>query len=156
MKKEIIYRIIRIIFVIVFVMCLSVVRNDVKASYERANEITKQMPNFVVTALDNSIDKSSGLKEEHSVNIKNISNDKQDVSFVLNNVNEDFPYDYMNYTIVKNNKVVKKGIIKENETLYKDNISSQKNNSYKIIFSISQNTINSLGHISTYAQISFN
>lgn len=156
MKKEIVYRIIRIIFVIVFVVCLSIVRNDVKASYERANEITKQMPNFVVTPLNNSIDKSSGLKEEHSVNIRNVSNDKQDVSFVLNNANEDFPYDYMNYTIVKNNKVVKKGIIKENETLYKDKISSQKNNSYKIIFSISQNTINSLGYISTHAQISFN
>lgn len=155
MKKEIIYRIIRITFVIVFVMVLSIIRNDVKASYERANEITKQMPSFVVTPLNNSIDKSSGLKEEHSVNIKNISNDKQDVSFVLNNTNEDFPYDHMNYTIIKNDKIVKKGIIKENEVLYKDEISSQNNNSYKIIFSISQNTINSLEHISTYAQISF-
>lgn len=155
MKKEIIYRVFRIILVIVFVMCLSIARNDVKASYERANEITKQLPNFIVTPLNNTIDTSSGLKEEHSVSIKNISNNKQNVSFVLNNTNEYFPYDYMNYTIIKNNKVVKTGVIKENETLYKDEISSQKNNSYKIIFSISQNTINSLEHISTYAQISF-
>ena len=155
MKKEILFRLFRIVFVIVFVVLATTLRNNVQASYKKASQITEQVPNFVVTELNNQVDQSKGLKEEHSVNIKNISNTKQEVSFVLNNTNKNFPYNYMSYTILKNNKVVKEGIIKENKELYKDEISYGKNNSYTIVFNLSKETINTLGSISTSAQLQF-
>ena len=88
MKNEIVYRVCRIILVIVFVVFFSMIRNNVKASYNEANTIIDNMPGFTVAELDNKIDKSSGLKEEHSVQIRNVSHKKQDVSFVLNNTSK--------------------------------------------------------------------
>ncbi len=155
MKKEILYRVFRIIFVIVFVMFFSMIRNNVKASYEDANKIINNMPGFTVTQVDNNIDKSCGLREEHSVEIKNVIHKKQDVSFVLNNTNDAFPYNYMNYTIMKDNKVVKEGIIKEEGTLYKATIDKNENSIYKIILTMSQDDIIALGGISTYAEFTF-
>lgn len=155
MKNEIIYRLCRIILVIIFVLFFSMVRNNVKASYNEANAFIDSMPGFTVTELDNNIDKSNGLKEEHSVQIKNVSNKKQDVAFVLNNTNEAYPYNYMNYTILKNNTIVKQGIVKEEGVLYNTSISSNEDSVYKIVLNISQEDINALGGISTYAEFSF-
>ena len=155
MKKEIAYRVFRIILVIIFVVFFSTVRNSIKASYTEASTIIDSMPGFTVVELDNNIDKSTGLREEHTVQIKNVSHKKQDVSFVLNNTNDAFPYNYMNYTIVKNNKVVKSGLIRKDEVLYKDEIKANINNSYKIILNISQEDINALGGVSISAQILF-
>ena len=155
MKKEIITRLFRIILVIIFVVFFSMVRNTVKASYDEASTIIDSMPGFTVEELDNRIDKSFGLKEEHSVQIRNISHKKQDVSFLLNNTNETYPYNYMNYTILKNNTIVKQGIVKEEGVLYKTSITSNEDSIYKIVLSISQEDINALGGISTYAEFSF-
>lgn len=155
MKNEIIYRLCRIILVIVFVVFFSMVRNTVKAKYNEANTIIDSMPGFIVEELNNSVDKSYGLKEEHSVQIKNVSHKKQDVSFVLNNTNESYPYNYMNYTILKNNTIVKQGIVKEEGVLYKTSITSNEDSVYKIVLNISQEDINALGGISTYAEFTF-
>lgn len=154
MKNEILYRVCRIILVLVFVLFLSMIRNNVKASYESANTVMENMPGFVVKSVSDSIDKSSGLKETHDIVIQNVSKKKQDVSFVLADVNGEYPYNYMNYTIIKNDKIVKKGIVKKNEALFNDKIGFN-DNSYKIIFSISQEDINYLGGVSISAQISF-
>lgn len=155
MKNEIIYRICRIILVIVFVVFFSMVRNTVKASYDEASTIIDSMPGFTVEELNNRVDKRYGLKEEHSVQIKNITHKKQDISFVLNNTNEEYPYNYMNYTILKNNTIVKQGIVKEEGVLYKTSITSNEDSVYKIVFNISQEDINALGGISTYAEFTF-
>lgn len=154
MKNEILYRVCRIILVLVFVLFLSMIRNNVKASYESANTVMENMPGFVVKSVSDSIDKSSGLKETHDIVIQNVSKKKQDVSFVLADVNGEYPYNYMNYAIIKNDKIVKKGIVKKNEALFNDKIGFN-DNSYKIIFSISQEDINYLGGVSISAQISF-
>ena len=155
MKKEILYRVFRIIFVILFVMFFSVIRNNVKANYDDANKIINNMPGFTVTSIENNIDKSCGLREEHSVEIKNVVNKKQEVSFILQNTNDAFPYNYMNYTIMKDNKIVKEGIIKEEGTIYKATISSNEDSIYKIILTISRDDIIALGGISTYAEFTF-
>ncbi len=155
MKNEIMYRVCRIILVIVFVVFFSMIRNNVKASYNEANAIINNMPGFTVAELDNKIDKSSGLKEEHSVQIRNVSHKKQDVSFVLNNTNEAYPYNYMNYTILKNNTIVKQGIVKEEGVLFKTTINSNEDSTYKIVLNISQEDINALGGISAYAEFTF-
>lgn len=155
MEKEIMFRLFRIIMVIVFVLILSVARNNVKASYDTANKIKNDMPSFVVTPVSNYVDMSSGFTEEHSVDIKNVTNTKQDVSFVLDDENGNYPYNYVTYTIMKDNQVVKKGVVIKDKVLYKDILLSNENNLYKIVFKVSQKTINNLGGISISAKISF-
>ena len=95
------------------------------------------------------------LKEEHSIKIENYSRTKQDVSFILKDTNDSFPFDYMEYTILKNNSIVKTGIVRKNETLYKTTIDSKAIDMYNIILSMSQEDINALGGVSISAQISF-
>ena len=155
MKKEILYRVFRIILVILLVVFFSMIRNNVKISYDKANTIINGMPGFTVTQVGDSIDKSYGLREEHSVKIKNVVHKKQNVSFVINNTNEAFPYNYMNYTIMKDNKVVEEGIIKEEGTLYRATIDKNEDSIYKIILTMSRDDINALGGISTYAEFTF-
>lgn len=155
MKKEIIHRLLRILLVIVFVVLLSTVRNNTMNNYALANSVMNSMPNFKVTELDNNIDKTYGLREEHSIKIENYSKSKQDLSFVLKDTNADFPFGYMTYKIIKNNTVVKTGIVRKNETLYKTTIDSKATDMYNIILSISQEDINTLGGVSISAQISF-
>lgn len=155
MKNEIIYRIFRIILVIVFVMSLSYLRNNTVNNYALADSMMNSMPHFKVTELDNNIDHTYGLREEHSIKIENYSRTKQDVSFVLQDDNNTFPYNYMNYTILKDNNIVKTGTVRKNEILYKTTIDSKDADTYKIIFSISQEDINILGGISISAKISF-
>lgn len=155
MKKEILYRVFRIFLIICFVTFLSILRNNVSASYQSASKITNQMSSIIVTPVSNNIDKSSGLTEEHIVDIKNVSNKNKDVSFVLSDTNDSFPYEYMNYSILKNNIVVKQGVIKENNILYTETIDSHKENTYKIVLNISQEDIITLGGVSISAKISF-
>ena len=61
----------------------------------------------------------------------------------------------MNYTIMKDNKVVEKGIIKEEGTLYKTTIDKNEDSVYKIILTMSKDDIIALGGISTYAEFTF-
>ena len=56
MKNEIIYRIFRIILVIVFVMSLSYLRNNTVNNYALADSMMNSMPHFKVTELNNNID----------------------------------------------------------------------------------------------------
>lgn len=131
------------------------IRNNVKANYNEANAIMNSMPGFKVTELNNNIDKEYGLREEHCIKIENISNKKQIVSFVLKNTNKEFPYNYMNYSIVKNNNIVKEGILRNEGIFYETSISSNEDDIYTIILSISQEDINALGGITTYAEFTF-
>lgn len=154
MKNELLFRLVRIVLVIIFVIFLSVIRNNVKASYESAETIMNNMPGFLVKSIGDSVDKSSGLREEHDIIIQNVSKKKQNVSFILDASNDGFPYEYTNYTIIKNGTVVKTGVVRKNEILFKDKIGFDYN-SYKIILNISQESINYLGGVYMDAQISF-
>ena len=155
MKKEIMYRIFRIIFVIMFLLFVSFLRNDVKESYKMADSSISSMPSFVVNSLGDKVDNSSGLVEEHNVEIRNVSNAKKNISFVLNDTNEGFPYDYLNYTIIKDGKVIKEGVVHKNEVLCKDKLSKNEDSVYKIVFSISQEDIYKLGGVSVSAKLAF-
>ena len=155
MKSEILYRICRIILVIVFVLFLATIRNNTMSNYTLANSVMNAMPNFKVTELDNNIDKTHGLVEEHSIRIESYSKNKQDVSFILKDNNNSFPYGYMNYIIVKNDTVVKRGTVIKDEVLYQTTIDSKETDVYNIILSIRQEDINTLGGVSISAEISF-
>ena len=155
MKREIMYRVCRIIFMIMLLLFVSFLRNDVQESYKVADSIISAMPSFVVTSLNNKVDNSSGLVEEHNVKIKNVSNTKKDISFVLNDTNESFPYDYLNYTITKNGTLVKEGIVHKNEPLYREKMSKNEISVYKIVFSMSKEDIYNLGGVSVSAKLAF-
>ena len=155
MKKDIVFRVFRIIFVISFLIFASFVRNDVNQNYENANKIIASMPSFTVTTLNSYVDTSNGLMEKHEVEIKNVSNRSKNISFVLNNVNEGFPYDYMNYTIIKNNKVMKKGIVKKGKPIYKEKLTRNENSVFTIIFSMSKEDVYNLGGVSVDAKLIF-
>lgn len=155
MKNEIIYRLFRIVLIVVFVIFLSFIRNNTANNYALANSMMNAIPGFKVTQLDSNIDHTNGLKEEHKIKIENYSKTKQDVSFVLKSTNDSFPYDYMSYTILKDNSIVKTGIVRKNEILYKTTIDKKDADMYKIILSITQEDINTLGGVSISAQISF-
>ena len=155
MKREIMYRIFRIVFVLLFLLFASFLRNDVQESYKSADNIIASMPSFVVTPLDNKVDSDSGLVEEHNVEIKNVSNTKKSISFVLNDTNEAFPYDYLHYTIIKDGTIIKEGIVRKNEALYKGKLSKNENVVYKIVFSMSEEDIHNLGGVSVSGKLAF-
>lgn len=155
MNKEIIYRLCRIVLVIVFVVFFSFIRDNTINNYALADSMMSTILHFKVTQLDSNIDRTNGLKEEHIVKIENYSKTKQDISFILKDDNNSFPYNYMNYIIVKDNSIVKTGIIRKNEILYKTTIDSKDIDMYNIILSISQEDINTLGGVNISAQISF-
>ena len=155
MNKEIMFRLFRITLMIIFLLFVSFLRNDVKESYKSADNIIASMPSFVVTSLDNKVDNNSGLVEEHVVKIKNFANTKKDISFVLNDTNESFPYNYLNYTITKNDILVKEGIVHKNEPLYKEKLSKNESSVYKIVFSMTKEDIYNLGRVSVSAKLQF-
>ena len=154
MKNEICYRIFRIIFVVFLLVFLSFVRGNVQASYDGAKEIMKDMPEFVVTSIDNdySLD---GLSEKHKVQIKNVTTKSKDVSFMLNDGNGNFPYNYMNYEILKNNVSVKKGKVLSSGSLYKVNLKKNENSVYEIRFWIDHKDVNNLKSNIVSAKLSF-
>ena len=153
MDKEIKKRIIRIIIVSLFLIILSISRNNVKESFEQANELLKEMPTFIVTQLDSNY---YNLGEEYKVEIKNVSTGKEKVSFVLNSTSENsIPYNYMNYEIIKNDISVKQGIVKTDGVIYKDTISKNAINTYKIKFWIEEEKIKFLDKNEISAQLLF-
>ena len=155
MKKEIMYRVFRIVFMIMFLLFISFLRNDVQESYKGADSIIDSMPSFVVTSLENKVNNDSGLVEEHNVKIKNVSNAKKSISFVLKDTNEGFPYNHLKYTIIKDDTIIKEGIVRENVPLYKGKLARNESSIYKIVFSMSKEDIYTLGGVSVSAKLQF-
>ncbi len=155
MKKEIVFRMFRIVLVTVFLLFSLFLWKDANSNYESAKGIIADMPSFTVTSLNSYVDTSNGLMEKHKVDIKNVSNGSKNISFVLNNVKEGFPYDYMNYTIIKNNKIMKKGIVKKGEPIYKEKLTKNENSVYTIVFSMSKEDVYNLGGVSVDAKLVF-
>lgn len=154
MKKELIYRLVRITIVLVFLFVFSSVRADVKAKYDAAHEYINSMPSFVVTELDSNTSKEYGLRQEHIIELKNVTSKKQDVSFVIQNANSEFPYGYLNYTVLKDGKVVKTGVVTDN-TLFKTNLSGNETSIYEIVFTMDMEDIYYLGGLSMSCELVF-
>lgn len=155
MKKEIVYRLCRIVFVVLFLFIFSTVREDALAKYDSANKFMKSMPNFVVTELNSNTYKDNGLRQEHKVEIKNTTNKEENVSFVIKNTNDSFPYDYLKYTVYKNGKVVEKGTVTSNNSLFTDKLKGNETSVYEIVFSMDMESIYNLGGVSMSAELAF-
>ncbi len=155
MKKDIIYRLIRIVLVFIFLVVFSTVRADVKERYDAAQKYMDSMPTFIVTELGSNTSKEYGLRQEHSIEVKNVTSKKQNVSFVIKNTNEEFPYDYLNYTILKDGEVVKTGVVTTNNSLYEAELVGNETNVYDIVFTMDMEDIYSLGGVSMSCEIEF-
>lgn len=83
MKKEIIYRIMRILLVITILLVGSFLRNEVKESYEMNENIIKQLStNLELTKLDEKIiSQNSKLTSSYILEVKNNTNIEKDFSF---------------------------------------------------------------------------
>ncbi len=154
MKKDIIFRLVRVTIILVFLIVFSYLRADVKARYDAAQKYIDSMPTFVVTELGSNTSKEFGLRQEHTIELKNTTSKKQNVSFVIKNANDTFPYEYLNYTIIKNGKSVKTGVV-TNNTLYDVELSGNEKSVYDIVFTMDMEDINSLGGVSMSCDITF-
>ena len=155
MKKDNVHRIFRIVITTIFLVVATFLRNDVAANYEAAEKVMASMPSIAVTSLSSDVDTSNGLIEKHDIEIKNVSNGKKDVTFVFKETNDNFPYNYLNYTIIKNGKTVKKGIVKKDNVLYKEKMSINEDNIYTIILSITRDDVYNLGGVSISGKLAF-
>ena len=123
MKKEIIYRIMRILLVITILLVGSFLRNEVKESYEMNENIIKQLStNLELTKLDEKIiSQNSKLTSSYILEVKNNTNIEKDFSFEIlseeNNINC-IDYDNVKYQVLKNNIVLKEGSLKDTNNLY--------------------------------------
>lgn len=106
MKKEIIYRIMRILLVITILLVGSFLRNEVKESYEMNENIIKQLStNLELTKLDEKIiSQNSKLTSSYILEVKNNTNIEKDFSFEIlseeNNINC-IDYDNVKYQVLK-------------------------------------------------------
>ena len=123
MKKEIIYRIMRILLVITILLVGSFLRNEVKESYEMNENIIKQLStNLELTKLDEKIiSQNSKQTSSYILEVKNNTNIEKDFSFEIlseeNNINC-IDYDNVKYQVLKNNIVLKEGSLKDTNNLY--------------------------------------
>ena len=148
MKKEIIYRIMRILLVITILLVGSFLRNEVKESYEMNENIIKQLStNLELTKLDEKIiSQNSKLTSSYILEVKNNTDIEKDFSFEIlseeNNINC-INYDNVKYQVLKNNIVLKEGSLKDTNNLYNGVQKANSKEIYQINFLIDKsNTTN--------------
>ena len=148
MKKEIIYRIMRILLVITILLVGSFLRNEVKESYEMNENIIKQLStNLELTKLDEKIiSQNSKQTSSYILEVKNNTNIEKDFSFEIlseeNNINC-IDYDNVKYQVLKNNIVLKEGSLKDTNNLYNGVQKANSKEIYQINFLIDKrNTSN--------------
>lgn len=138
-KKEILYRATRIILMLFILITFTLIRKEVKESYDNINK--NLLTNLQITNLKN-IKKDEDKK--YKVKIKNQNNKEKEIKFKLEQ--KDSPnqikMQYINYEILKNNEKVYQGKISQNKIIYKDTLKKQEQNIYEIKFIINENINN--------------
>lgn len=139
MDKEICYRLFRIILVVFIFLCFIFLREVVKESYVEANEIENNMNNSLVMEkvvyLENEVDDS--LKYySYSFKVTNDSSilKKGDIVF-----SSDEFLKQIKYQVLKDNKVLKNGSLKEDDILYSLNLNAKSSGIYEVRFLIDEN-----------------
>ena len=150
MKNEVLFRVFRIILVILFLLVVSSVRNVTKESYEEAYgimesltaslQVVKISDGHMIGApvSDNEAIKNDGLK------IKVTNNGKGDKTFTIALINkfknneESISYSDIRYQVEKDDKVVVTGNLSENGYLYNDTLKPSSACYYEIKFWIDE------------------
>lgn len=150
MKNEVLFRVVRIILVILFLMVASSVRNVTKESYEEADKIKESLSASlqVVKLADGNIigtplsDEEAVQNKGYKIKITNSSDkDKTFTLALINNLKnkeESISYSDIRYQVKKNNKVVITSNLSENGYLYNDILNSYDVCDYEIKFWIDE------------------
>src|SRR5574344_2239866 len=153
MKKEVFYRITRIIVVLCVLTLAAFLRDDVRASYRESWNIYDSLINSLqVTELTNGINNKSAtptsdiegsLTEGYKLEITNDSNKSKNVTFLLESTVENkedrLDYKYVRYQILENNKILTTSTVNQNGTLNKISIKPNYKSTYEIKFWIIEN-----------------
>ena len=152
MRREVIFRITRILLVILFLLLATSLRTVTKESYSDIDSIRKSIgTNLQVMALTNGVNKPSSLptsdeegaiEEGYKFKVTNYSNLNKDFKMVLVNTIKDenkmLPYSSLRYQIICNDEVIVTDNIPDNGVLYKGNINGKENKVYEVKFSIDE------------------
>lgn len=147
-KREVRFRILRIITVILFLFIASSLRDITHESYVNANEIKSGIgTNLQVVQLNKSADKISGYpvtdeegskNDGYKIKVSNRSTIGKTFSFALidNNISDEekLPYKYIRYQVLKDGKIVLTDNINDNGYLYKETLKSGDECIYEIKF----------------------
>ena len=148
MKREIVYRLLRILTVITFLIVASSFRSVVHESYEDASKIREGIgANLQVAQISSAINQKNsmpvndevGSKEDGYVfKITNTSSKDKEFTFALIDdgvlEEEKLPYENIRYQIIKDGKVVVTDNINKSGYLYKDSLHGKTESVYEVKF----------------------
>ena len=142
MKKEIVYRVVRIMFVITILLLGSFLRNDVKESYKQS----KDMLNNLTTSLqltkinEKILNKNNILTSSYYLEVSNSTNIEKPFSFIVTKENEKKAYETIKYQIIKDNELLEEGYLNK-ETIYTGVKKPNSEDVYEIKFLIDKSII---------------
>lgn len=148
MKKEIIYRLVRIMLALFILITFTLMRENTKESYEQI-EKSNLLNNFQITNLTNVInqkeEKQENEKNSYTFQIKNMETKPRKITFKIENNGEtQVNNKYVKYQIIKDNKEVITASINDEQILYEETIQKFTTHTYEIKFWIETNQINNL------------
>lgn len=138
MKKEVLYRVVRILFVFAFLFLAIFLRNNYLHSYNQNIDAYKSLMNSlqISDVTDKNINQNLTTSEKliYDLKITNSSNSSKKFSLSLNN-NEDnaIDYRYVNYEVVCDDEVLNSGRLTD-DVLYDGFILKNTTNVYQIKF----------------------
>ncbi|MGM9879624.1 MAG: hypothetical protein ACI31R_06365 [Bacilli bacterium] len=149
MNKEIMFRIVRIVLVITFLLFASSVRGIAKESYADANKIKESLSASlqVVKLSDGNLTSAPISDEEaikndgYKIKITNLGDEDKNFTIALiNNLSEEdsISYSDIRYQIKKDNVVVALGNLDNSGYLYTDTLKSSCYSNYEINFWIDE------------------
>lgn len=158
MKKDVVYRIVRIITVILFLFVASYFRGVTEESYNLAGDIEKNLgANLSVVQLSEKSNKMEGFPVSDEVGssregyvfkvTNNFSSDKKFTFAMINDVvyeDERLPYENVRYQILKNGKVIVTDNIDNNGYLYSEVLNAKEEAVYEIKFWIDKDAGNEI------------
>lgn len=148
MKREIAYRLLRILTVIIFLIVASSFRSVVHESYEDASKIREGLgANLQIAQISSAINQKNSMpvndevgskKEGYKFKVTNTSSKSKEFTFALiddsSKEDEKLPYQNIRYQIIKDGKVVITDNINENGYLYKDSLDGKTECIYEVKF----------------------
>lgn len=149
MKNEVLYRIFRIVIVIIIFFIMTLWVNDVNKSYDKAYEVQNYILNSLqVKQLSSNIDRTDNVgnvsksSDGFRLELKNTTSKDRDITFIAKDAVSDsdlrIDYKYVNYQIICDGVVVKEDVMNNDGILYKTILKKNSKNVYEIKFWINE------------------
>lgn len=151
MKREICYRLFRILFVILIFFTFTYLRYDVKGNYDEAYRMQDYLINSLqIKEISNPIsregefpnsDDEGSLNDGYVLEVSNSSFKERDVTFLLENTiskDESIDNKYVRFQILCNDEVIKTSTVSDDGVLYKTILFPGDKKIYEIKFWIEE------------------